>query len=388
MQRSLLSAIQDFSQDKFVLLSGPRQVGKTTLAKEWLKKAGLYLNWDIPEDRTAILKQEFLKPLKVNSVVLDELHKYKNWKSWLKGVYDGESKRLSVLVTGSARLEIFEKGQDSLLGRYERLRLHPLTIGEVVHGSLTVPPTDWLRVGHDNDPNELWQQLFKFSGFPEPFLRANLLQKNRWTTQRKRLLLQQDLRDLSNVKMISLIEHLTILLPDRVGSPLSVNNLKHELNVAHGTVSDWLDLLERLFYCYRISPFSDNISRSLKKEKKVYLWDWTELRDSAKRFENIVASHLLKAVHYWSDLGYGSYELCFLRNKEQQEVDFVVCKDGAPLVFIECKEQDSVLSKNLFIFAKYYPDVPLVQLINKAGVDDIRGNSRVVSASKYLSALL
>ena len=386
MERSILKAITDFAKEKFVLLSGPRQVGKTTLANQWRTDQSLYFNWDIPEDRQVILAKSFLKPLRSNKIVFDELHKYDRWKSWLKGLYDQEAKRLAVLVTGSARLEVFEKGQDSLLGRYERLRLHPLSIGELTHGKVFAPPQDWLKLEQLSSLDH-WNQLQEFSGFPEPFLKADSKQKVRWSRQRKTLLINQDLRDISEVKLISLVEHLALLLPTKVGSPLSINRLRTQLEVAHSTIADWLEILERLYYCFRIKPYSSQIARAIKKETKLYLWDWTEIADKGARFENMVASHLLKAVHYWNDQGYGNFELQYLRNKEKQEVDFIICNNYQPQVLIECKDQEVTLSKNLIEFGKQLADVPLIQLVNKKNIDQVKGNTRVVSAYKYLAEL-
>jgi predicted AAA+ superfamily ATPase len=388
--RYLDKILEQFADDKFVLLSGPRQVGKTTLAKEWLKnKNGLSLNWDIPEDREILLKPTFMKSIETEALVLDELHKYARWKSWLKGLYDKKASILKVLVTGSARLDVFQKSGDSLLGRYELLRLHPFSIGELTHGTLVPPPKDWLNLGSTEKSVHLtWQQLETRSGFPEPFFKNDELQHRRWSTRRRELLIREDLREISQIRTISLVEQLAILLPYRVGSPLSINSLREDLQVAHDTVSDWLHALERLYFCFRISPYSKKMVRSLKKEQKLYLWDWSQLEDPGARFENMVASHLLKSIHAWNDVGYGQFELKYWRNLEKREVDFVVTNNQKPLVLIECKKTDTVPSEALLRLGTMLQEVPQIQLIDNEGYDKTKGLCRVVNAASYLAALV
>ena len=385
--RYLLDPIREFATTKLVLLTGPRQVGKTTLAKAWLGNAGgLYLNWDVPADREAILSRRFLERRDLGAVVLDELHKYPRWKSWLKGLYDRDAPYLPAVVTGSARLDLFQRGGDSLLGRYERLRLHPFSIGELTHGRLVAPPDDWLTAGTDDDQPATWDRLEARGGFPEPYTRNDPRQHRRWSTQRRTVLVREDLRDLSQVRQLALVEHLALLLPGRVGAPLSVNALREELEVGHDTVTSWLELLERLYYCYRVKPYSRRIARGLKKEQKLYLWDWSQIDAPGPRFENMVASHLLKAVHAWSDLGYGEFELLYLRDKEKREVDFVLTDRRRPVVLVECKVSDERPSEGLLRYREQLGGLPAVQLVRAPGVDRSGRGVRVVSAARFLAA--
>jgi len=389
--RYLSEVLAYFAAQKLVLLSGPRQVGKTTLAKEWTAGQGtagsLYLNWDVPEDRETILKRSFVDGPALRALVLDELHKYARWKSWLKGLYDREGRRLEVVVTGSARLELFQKSGDSLLGRQESLRLHPFSVGELVHGTLRPPPQDWLRGPSESVPAELWPHLERRGGFPEPFTRDDALQHRRWSTSRRNLLVREDLRELSHIRELSLVEHLAILLPGRVGSPLSVNALREELRVAHETVGSWIDALDRLCFCFRVAPHHRRIARSLTKNRKLYLWDWSQVEDPGARFENQVASHLLKAVHAWTDVGHGEFELRYVRDKEGNEVDFLVTERNKPLVLLECKLGDEAMAPALLKFGEAL-GVPQVQLVKQRGVDRVRGKTRVVSAENYLAAMV
>ena len=387
MNRYLSPYISKFLKSKFLLLSGPRQVGKTTIAKEWLRESsGRYLNWDISEDRKEILLKNFTQTS--SAIVLDEIHKYSRWKNLVKGLYDKEHERLKILVTGSARLDVFKKGGDSLFGRYEKLRLHPFSIGELTHGKIVEPPDNWLEFITSNDQlNEIWGKLETLGGFPEPYLSNDKMFHNRWSSQRQELLLKQDLRDLSQIRDIDLVEHLSLLLPDRIGSPLSLNALRQELQVAHGTISSWLDMLDHLYITYRLSPYSNKISRSLRKEQKLYLWDWSQISDPASKFENIVASHLLKNVHLWTDLGFGDYELRYCRDKEKREVDFIITNKQKPLVLIEAKLSETVPSKNLLSFSNLLGNIPMIQLVAKSGIKDKFKNTLVASAAEYLSSL-
>jgi predicted AAA+ superfamily ATPase len=388
--RYLYPTVNEFASRKMVLLAGPRQCGKTTLAKAWLKEhKGSYLNWDIPEDRAKVLSKKFMADHASGFLVLDEFHKYSRWKSWLKGLYDRNSPELKILVTGSARLDIFQRGGDSLLGRYELLHLHPYTIGEIIHQSCVAPPKSWMKLKTErNSLDTTWNRLETFSGFPEPYHTANKLHYNRWATRRRELLLREDIRELTQIRQISLVEHLALLLPERVGSLLSINSIREEIQVAHDTASQWIEILERLYYCFRIRPYHKKISRGLKKEQKLYLWNWAEVQDSSARFENMVASHLLKSVQLWTDLGFGSFELCYVRNKEKVEVDFLIVRDSKPWVLIEVKEADTTPSSSLKILGdQLSPEVERLQLVRHHDYDKVVGATRIVSASRLLTGL-
>ena len=391
MERYLQHAAEELTAEKFLFISGPRQVGKTTLAQKWLEgKKGLYLNWDVPSDREQILRL-FKQPLSSPYLVLDEIHKYDRWKSWLKGLYDKEGKHLQVMVTGSARLDLFQRGGDSLLGRYNLLRLHPLTIGELTHFKLIPPPQkreDWFFLGGHPAQKTLWEQLQRRGGFPEPFLKDNDLHHQRWSTQRRQLLIEEEIRNLTDIRNLSLVEHLAILLPERAGSLLSVNSLREELQVAHDTVTSWIAALEKIYFCFLLAPYTKKISRSLKKERKLYLWDWSQLANPGARFENMIASHLLKAVHAWTDLGYGNFDLRYWRDKEKREVDFVITQNSKPVVLIESRLSDRILSPHLHYLSDQLTGIPQIQLVGESGIDYHKGNSRIVSADTYLTNLL
>jgi uncharacterized protein len=394
--RYLTEIIKEFASKKFVFLSGPRQVGKTTLAKEWLQSTpGEYLNWDIESDRADITTKGFLENITSHALVLDEIHKHPRWKSLIKGLFDKRGGSLQVIVTGSARLDVFQKGGDSLLGRYESLRLHPLTLGEVASSLVTPPPRNWLYPeGERSDSHtageafSLWKRLEKRSGFPEPYFENNDLHQTRWSSRRRDILIQEDLRELTKLREIVLIEKLARLLPERVGAPLSINSLREDLQVAHETVSSWLSSLEHLYYCFAISPYDVKNARSLKRQQKYYLWDWTLVPTEGPLFENMVASHLLKAVHAWNDIGYGHYELKYWKNIDKEEVDFIITNYGKPVVCIECKISDIKPTKSFKKLAELLPENTVaVQLVNTDVDDFSKEKLRITSAWNFLKGL-
>ncbi|MBF0301013.1 MAG: ATP-binding protein [Oligoflexia bacterium] len=349
-------------------ISGPRQCGKTTeslLLKESFDEAQ-YLTWDQTSFKKTWLKKpdeiiEYFNLHKNNLsrlLVLDEIHKSKNWKQKLKGIYDVNSELINIVVTGSARLNVYRRGSDSLMGRYLLFRLHPFSLRELTkltpaspkecHNNLFFEKSNSSlskNTKNENKKNfQILDDLFNYSGFPEPFLNKKKNILNIWRRGRNEKIIKEDLRDLSHVKEIGLVEVLISLLADKIGSPLSIQSLREDLEVSHDTVSRWLDYLEELYYLFRIKPYSKSIPRTLKKDRKAYLYDWSENAKDGAKFENLIACHLLKACHYWEDIGEGSFDLFYLRNKEKQEVDFLLTKDKKPWFTAECKFKDNSLS--------------------------------------------
>lgn len=327
------SILHDLSK-KIVFLGGPRQVGKTTLSKEFIQNPNQYYNWDVLSHRSIIKKHEFNQELKI--IVLDEIHKYARWRTLVKGIYDLYLNKLSVLVTGSARLDHFSKGGDSLVGRYHYYRLHPLSLPEI-----------------DKKFNRATtQKLLKFGGFPEPFFTESETFYRRWKKERLYRVVYQDLRDLNTLKEISKIELLVDALPNRVGSILSIKSLQEDLEVSPNTVSHWIEILESIYYCYRILPYGAPKLRAIKKSKKLYLWDWAEIESEGARFENMVASHLLKYCHFLEDTEGHKMELRFIRDIDHREIDFVVLQNKKPLFAVECKTGEGKLSPHIKYFSE------------------------------------
>ncbi len=281
-----------------VFVGGPRQVGKTTFAFAFLRGEGkrhpAYLNWDVGTSRQKIRRGEL--PPHEPLVILDEVHKFARWRNLLKGFYDHDHPEISFLVTGSARLDHYRKGGDSLQGRYHGYRLHPLSARELSR----TPSAAEIR------------NLLRFGGFPEPFLRQNEIFWRRWQRERIQRVLYEALRDLERVKEVSLMELLVDALPERIGSPLSVRSLREDLGVAHESVERWITILENLYVCFRIAPFGAPRIRAVKKEKKLYFWDWSQAPEGGTRFENLVACQLLKYCHFLEDTEGHRMELRFL----------------------------------------------------------------------------
>lgn len=344
-QRYLSRYVRDDLKEKMVFLSGPRQVGKTTLALKLLggdESHPAYFNWDDEGDQRRLLNQEF--PPDQRLIVFDEIHKYRRWRNFLKGLYDKTKGRRQYLVTGSARLDLYRRGGDALTGRYHFYQLHPFSLREL-------------------DPKRhqsAAETLLKFGGFPEPLFAESERKLRRWHMERKTQVLRDDLRDLERVEELVLISRLADHLPNTVGSPLSVNSLREDLQVAHSTVDNWLNILERLFVIFRIPPFGSSRIRAVKKEMKAYLWDWSLVSNPGARFENLVASQLLKYCHFLANTEGYDMELRYIRDTDRREIDFVVLRDGTPSFAVECKLDASSVPPAVPYFAerlkvpKYY----------------------------------
>lgn len=334
LKRYICDDLKQVIDRKMGFVGGPRQVGKTTLALSLLNPPSVknpqYLNWDDPHDQKRILKFDI--PYKSRIIIFDEVHKYKKWRNFLKGLYDKNHEDHSFIVTGSARLDHFRKGGDSLLGRYRYFRLHPLSVGELK--------------GNTSDV----LTLLKFGGFPEPFYLQSEKEHKLWINERSYRLVRDDIKDLTTIKETSLISLLIELLPPRVGSLLSLKSIAEDIQVSQPTIDRWLTELEHLYYCYRILPFGSPKIRAIKKTPKLYLWDWSEINNDGSRFENLVAAQLLKSCHYLEDTQGDRYELRYLRDTDGHEVDFVVLKNKRPLYAVECKTGESSLSKSISYF--------------------------------------
>lgn len=394
-------------------IAGPRQVGKTTLARQFLqlKKCGnRYFNWDIESHRKAILKSPerfwtedapavpalVARDREKPCVVLDEIHKYPRWKRFLKGLYDAVSGEVDIIVTGSGRLDIYQRGGDSLFGRYGLYRLHPFSTGEIVRDDRRSvrPPKDALdAVVHGKVPagaSEALSRLEKFTGFPEPLFAGSESRLRRWRRGRNHLVLREDLRDLTSIRDIGLVEALVELLPERIGSLLSLNALREDLNVAYGSVRQWVDALARLYYLFEVRPYAGRLARTLRKEAKVYLFDGSAIEDPGARFENLVALHLLKACDAWNDRGLGDFDLHYVRDREKHEVDFLVTSDRKPFVLVEAKLSEQDASPSLFYFKERLNPPWSFQVVRNTPPGALYKHGKgvfVASAARFLAQL-
>jgi predicted AAA+ superfamily ATPase len=332
--RYLGPAIKDtFKRKKMVFLGGPRQVGKTTFAKSLLhKESNGYFNYDYIKDKKLITSGDI--PTDEPLIVLDEIHKFAKWRNLVKGFHDVHKENFNLMITGSARLDLYRKGGDSLLGRYEYFRLHPFSITEA-------------KCSVDD--------LMKLSGFPEPLMSGSERIWRKWQIERSHKIIHEDINSLENVKEISLLDLLYDSLPQRVGSPLSLKSLKEDLEVSHDSIKRWVEIFDKMYLTFRISPYGHPKIRAVKLEQKLYFWDWTSCPDTGPRFENLVASHLLKYCHFIEDSEGYKMELRFLRDIDKREIDFVVMKDKKPLFAVECKTGDRNLSPHIAYFKERTP---------------------------------
>ncbi len=348
LYRYLEKQIRNDLKEKMVFLGGPRQAGKTTFAQGLINKYKdnhpAYMNWDDLSDRKKIQSGVF--PNSEKLLIFDEIHKFSKWRNLIKGFFDKLKNTHQFLITGSARLDYYRKGGDSLLGRYYYYRLHPLSLPEVSKNLSTQTLTE----------------LLKFGGFPEPFLKKSDSHLKRWHRQRKDRIINSDIRDLENIKEISNIEILVEALSGRIGSKLSRKNLAQDLEVDFKTVERWLTILENVYYSYRIMTYGPPQIKAAKKEQKIYLWDWSELESEGPRWENFVASHLLKYCHYHEDVNGDKMELRFLHDSAGREIDFIVLKNKKPIFAVECKSGEKNVSKHLKYFSERTPILKYYQV--------------------------
>lgn len=391
IDRYLTSDIEKDLINKMVFIGGPRQVGKTTIAKLIGDKRYngnyQYLNWDSSKDRKSIISETFHAESKY--IIFDELHKYKNWKNYIKGIYDKNKENIKIVVTGSSRLDIFRKGGDSLLGRYHYYRLHPFSLAEMAgyKNDFNILNKE-LNFKNEEENKIYYERLWKYGGFPEYYIKQDEVELRRWHNERGDKLIKEDIRDVEMIKNISSMQLLADLLKEKAASDVSTESLAEDLQVSFKTVSLWLEMLERFYYHFRIYPFKSNKIRSLRKKAKLYLWDWSEIVDEGKRAENIVASHLLKLVHYLYDSKGYKAQLHYLKDKDQRETDFLIAVDNKPWFAVEVKSSYKAIPTSLKYF-KEKLNIPFAYLIvNKYEEDLMIKNIRVMSIEKFLTGLV
>jgi predicted AAA+ superfamily ATPase len=389
------------SEKSMIFLAGPRQSGKTTLSRMIASKFSnsVYFNWDLVEnkkkliERPAFFEEAHRKDASAPLVIFDEIHKYKKWKNYLKGIYDQFSEAYRFLVLGSGRLNVFQKGGDSLAGRYFMFTLWPLTLAELAdrRHSFDQFIKDPLMILPEKKADEkLWEQLSLLSGFPEPYVSGKDTVYRRWSNNYRQQLIREDIRNMTQIKDIDSVEILFSMLSSKVGSPLSLSTLAQDLQVSFNSINHWLEVFESFFLIFRVPAWEKRIARAITKEKKLYLYDYAQISSLPARFENMVALELLRAVSNWNDLGLGNFGLSYVRNKEKEEVDFLITRDLQPFLLVETKLGEDSIPKSLFKFQSNL-NVPAVQLINKSGWCKIvsNGNQKVlvVSACRWLTGL-
>jgi predicted AAA+ superfamily ATPase len=403
MERDLYRKIwNEFSSYRqMVFITGPRQSGKTTfteiIARDYTNS--LYFDWDIIDDKRKLIQNPsfyenvYRKDASLPLIIFDEIHKYKDWKNYLKSVYDKDSKNYKFIVSGSGRLDIYQKGGDSLAGRYFLFHLFPFTIAEL--SGLNQDVVHFLKnpieIYEENpEATELWQNLARLSGFPDPYIQGKETFYRAWSITYHKQLLREDIRDLTTLKDINTVELLFSLIPSKIGSPVSMANIARDINVSYDSVKNWLAIFEQYYLVFRLSPWSKKISRAITKEKKIYLYNFAGIESDALKFENMVALELLRAVSNWNELGLGEFSLHYIRNRDKEEVDFLLADRNNPLLLIETKLSDQEPSKAIKKFQSNLA-IPAVQLVNKPGICKLISNSDnkilVISAPRWLARL-
>ncbi|MCX5816029.1 MAG: ATP-binding protein [Proteobacteria bacterium] len=396
----------EMNAGKMVFLTGPRQIGKTTFAKKWLASLGfesMYFNWDDP----VVMKEYNRNPLYFRNIidnkfkgepvplVFDEIHKHKNWRNILKGIYDVSKDNIRLLVTGSARLGLYKKSGDSLIGRYFSYQMFPLGLPEAAENFSYIVKNDEVFTKGDLLVNYARKvdnagleshlaNLLTFGGFPEPFLKGSPRFHRRWQGEYKTLLAKEDIRDLSRIADIRGVEQLIEILPTKVGSPLSINSLREDTGYHHATIANWLEILKELYLIFTIRPWHKNILRSVKKEAKLYFYDWSNISDTGYRFENLIAVSLLGMASRLTETGLGNFEVMYIKDKNRHEVDFVLVKDNRPVALFEAKETDTAISAPGKFFNKKL-NIPFYQIVYHCNTAEVfRDNCYVIPATQFL----
>ncbi len=389
-KRYLSEVILDDLKKKMVFIGGPRQVGKTTLARTIAEKEQMhvYLNWDNPKHKIQVTSQQWAPEAQL--IVFDEIHKYDHWKNLVKGIWDTRENNEKIIVTGSSKLNIFRTSGDSLLGRYHYHVLHPFSLKELwsgQYGGLEMP--EFCHTLHFPDVNEDITPLIQFGGFPEPFLYGSERALLRWQNERFERIFREDIRGAEKVRYLSQVELLGALLPKRVASPLSLSSLSEDVQTSPKTIINWMDLLCRNYYCFRVPPYHQRLERALKKESKYYLWDWSEVEDEGARFENMVASALNKFCDYYRYTFGLQTSLWYLRDREGREVDFLVTWGDTPWFMVESKLKKSkagalvYFGDRLEVKQRY-----LVLAENQHHYFDKKSDVYVIPASRFLLGLV
>ena len=383
MKRYVDTHIRADLASKLVILTGARQVGKTTLGQQLVaeKPKSQYLNYDIPAHRATLLAQSWSKSSP--TLVFDEIHKMAGWKAWLKGVIDENNAnpkaRQQLLVTGSARMDTFRQAGESLAGRFYKVRLHPISAREYVDQFDVTPE---LALNH----------LLNRGGFPEPCLAADDVTADRWRSEYFASLIREDVIDFSRIQEINAMRVFAETLRTRVGSPLSIASIARDMAISPKTLASYLDILEALFIVFIVRPWHHNIGRSTLKQPKVYFYDTGLVQgDDGVKFENLVACHLIKQTHWQQDTRGMAVDLHYLRNKDGAEVDFALSDSSNPeptlTHLIECKLSELAIHGALARFAKIWPNAQAVQLMLEPSTEQDRSGVMIRNASQWLCEL-
>ncbi len=375
MKRYLDDRVRSDLRQKMVLLTGPRQVGKTTLSQQLLveQPSAQYFNFDVPAHRAVILAQSWKQSAPL--LVLDEIHKMAGWKSWLKGVFDGRAPEQQILVTGSARMDTFQQTGESLAGRFFKLRLHPLSVRE------------WCDATSAS-PHAALTHLLARGGFPEPTLAAADTDAARWRTEYFSGMVREDVLEFSRLQEVNAMRLFADMLRSRVGSPLSLASMARDLHLSPATLAKYLAILEALFIVFVVRPWHRNIARATLQSPKVYFYDTGLVQgDEGARFENMVAAHLLKNVQWQQDTRGQAADLHYIRTKDGAEVDFCLSEGDTLTHLVECKLSDTKPHHTLVRFAEQFEQAQAIQLVRECKAEADMGGLQIRDAATWLAGL-
>ncbi len=377
LNRYLLNTLKKYINMKILLISGPRQSGKTILARN-ISKNHDYINLDYAKDRILLEEQSWNR--NKSYIIFDELHKKTNWKRWLKGIFDVEGIPPGLVVTGSAKLDTYKKVGDSMAGRFFSFRLYPFDLKELIQVDKST-----------KNPEKILDNLLLYSGFPEPYLKRDKAFYNLWEKTHIDTIITQDLITLESPKNILKIQTLIELLKERIGTPISYSDLAEKLGgCSHKTVQQWMQWLENLYIIFKVVPYSKKVTNSLRKKPKYYFYNWVLIKkDHGLMFENFIACSLLKQNHCSEDTKGEKNGLFYLRDKNKKEIDFLLTKDDKPMAMIETKWSQETLSSNFKVFSKYFKNIKKIQLVkNLRKEKTYPDSSEVRKASKWLVKML
>lgn len=396
-----------------LFIAGPRQSGKTSLARDYLKKKrcdSLYFNWDIEKIRrryrndSDFIAKEASRFSTNPTVVIDEIHKITRWKNILKGLFDEYGEAFQIIVTGSARLDYFRRSGDSLVGRYTLVNLFPFSLREWAgkshdaFGMWLNEESDWKDIaavfekkllGAKQIPRDVAESYLNFGPFPVPLLSGSMQRSRKWHRDYISLLVREDLRDLSGIRELDRVSDLVELLPGRVGSPLSLRNLAGDLEASHTTVKNWLQALGRLYLIWPLRPYSAKLNRVMRKEPKIYFMDWTYAGSEGSRFENMIATSLYRFASSLLDRGWPEVKLHFFRTYDKKEIDFVLVYKGKPILAIEAKSGSQQISPHLYRFRDQHKDwFPIIQVVDQTNLLLKKGPGEYLVGYDRLLAIL
>jgi len=383
-------------------ITGPRQVGKTTLAKQKLhdeKSEAMYYLWDLRSVKKRYKEHELfftgdaLDSSRKLWLCFDEIHKMPKWKNILKATFDEVSDRYQFVVTGSAKLDIVKRAGDSLTGRYFTFHLLPLTLDEVNPSGPSTPGVPEsardlidIAINATPAPRETVVSLLTYGGFPEPFLKQSNAFHNKWARDYIETVIREDIGALTRIIDREYIFDLYNVLPEMVGNPLSQASLASHLQISPSTAKNYLRRLEDFYLAFSIRPYSKNIKRSLLKAGKYYLYDWTRINNKGARFENYVASELKTMLSLWGDASGDIFSLYYIRNKQKQETDFLIVRDDVPWLLVEAKLTDGSVDRHHFETISALNNIPFIQVCLEPNVASLeKKNVYRMSANRFFA---